>query len=242
MTREKILCFALDVLFPPRCANCEVKVKTNAYPLCANCEKSLPINTSLFCAWCGARAYSLSKVCHAGAPCVLGAATRFDRAAAQRIIHAIKYENKKFLAHPLGKIIAGYFDRLSAEVGFDNLTFFVIPVPIHKKKILKRGYNQSALLAREFIKQSNKAESLFFVDDIIFKTKNTPSQTECKTRAERLKNIAGSFETRVPELIRGKNLIIIDDVCTTGSTVSEIARLLKKSGARIVLALVFAKA
>ncbi len=105
------------------------------------------------------------------------------------------------------------------------------PVPIHTRRLRERGFNQAFLLAKELSKL-NGVE----VNDILIRTRKTKSQTSLG-RAERKENIKDAFALKAGADVKGKAFILIDDVCTTGATLEECARILKENGAREVLAL-----
>ncbi|MBQ8297397.1 MAG: ComF family protein [Ruminococcus sp.] len=102
----------------------------------------------------------------------------------------------------------------------------IIPVPLHKKDKRQRGYNQSELIA----KQVSLRLGLPICPDAVEKIRHTASQKSL-SQSERITNLCGAFSVKKPELVSGKRIILIDDVCTTGSTLAEIAKLLKENNA-----------
>jgi competence protein ComFC len=112
--------------------------------------------------------------------------------------------------------------------------FFLIPIPITEKSRKTRGYNQSLLIAKR-ISDENK-----IMQNILFKNRNHIPQNKIKNRAERLGNVKNSFEVRKNELVENKIVILIDDVVTTGATLTEAKKVLKSSGAKKVFAFVVA--
>ena len=102
----------------------------------------------------------------------------------------------------------------------------LIPVPLHPTRLIKRRYNQAALLARGLA----KITSADFEPDILFRTRRTDSQGGFNARA-RVKNVRGAFSVKHSDRIKGRNLVLIDDVLTTGATLEACARTLKKAGA-----------
>lgn len=111
-----------------------------------------------------------------------------------------------------------------------------IPMPLHKNKKRKRGFNQSEIIAKEL----SLALNIPLKTNILVKTENTQSQTNL-TREERAKNIKNAFQTKNPSEIEGKIIFLVDDVFTTGATMEEAAKTLKKAGASHVWGLAVAR-
>ena len=141
----------------------------------------------------------------------------------RELIHHLKYSDRVTLARPLGDILKGCLDR---ETFTGSL---IIPVPLHRSRERQRGFNQAELLAARLGLPMNTR--------LLRRRKNTPSQTGL-TRDERRRNLASAFE--VCGEIRG-TVIVVDDVYTTGSTLNEVARTLKRAGAARVEALTVAR-
>jgi ComF family protein len=141
----------------------------------------------------------------------------------REIIHHLKYSDRVSLAKPLGDILRDCWRR----EGFTG--DLVIPVPLHRSRERIRGFNQAELIASRL--------GLPMAPRLLHRRKNTPSQTGL-TRNERKRNLAGAFEAR--GVVKG-TLIVVDDVYTTGSTMNEIARTLKRAGAERVEVLTVAR-
>ncbi len=115
----------------------------------------------------------------------------------------------------------------------------LIPIPLSKKRYKERGYNQSELLCKEIIKiDTNKY--LRLDANILFKNKETEHQAKIKDKNKRLKNLSGTFEIKTGINIKNRNIILIDDVTTTGATLSEAKKVLKDAGARKIIAFTIA--
>ncbi|MDO8466559.1 MAG: ComF family protein [bacterium] len=194
----------------------------------------LPIYKTLFCAICRARLPNNKKICHKGAQYLLGAATNYDQQAVRQTIWRLKYRNRTGLAKPLADILIKYAAKLDLDWG----RFIVIPVPLSQARLRNRGYNQSELIARIF----SESFQIELNKTALVRTKNTPPQMEIRDWEARKKNIIGAFGVAKPELIKGKNIILIDDVFTSGATMNEAAHQLKDSGAKQIIGLVVAKA
>jgi ComF family protein len=235
--------FILDIIFPPVCSGCGMSIKSHSYPLCNACSAGIPIHQSLFCPVHKRRIPECKIVCGTSSPVfALGAVSDFDNKPVYNLIHFLKYKNGQFGAVPCGKLMAKYFDKVMENTDiFSGENITIIPMPLHRKKYLRRGYNQTELIAREFIKMTVYSKQMTIENRALFRVRHSMSQTECKTGAERKENVRGCFSVKCPEKINGKNIILIDDVFTTGGTIMESAGELKRNGAEKILALVFAK-
>ena len=155
-------------------------------------------------------------------------ASNYQDAVLKKALWMLKYQGVKQLAKPLAELIR---ERIWKKLETEN--WLVVPVPLSKNKLRHRGYNQAEMIAREL--------SYNVRADILFKKFHTKSQVEVKNKEERLANIIGSFEVRNPETIRGKKIILIDDVFTTGATLREAKKVLKQAGAKKVVGIVVAR-
>jgi len=109
----------------------------------------------------------------------------------------------------------------------------VVPVPLHASKIKQRGFNQSELMARALVKQKPLDMQLELAPKLLIRKRPTDSQTGL-TRHQRIINLRGAFGALSPNVISGRNILLVDDVYTTGTTVSECARVLRRAGAEKV--------
>jgi ComF family protein len=146
--------------------------------------------------------------------------------------HKLKYAGKDYVAGPLGRLLAEKM-RESPEL---RVSEGIVPVPLHFWRERKRGYNQSELLAVSL----GNLTGLPVERRALKKIRPTRSQTEL-SREERIENVAGAFAVRRPETVRGRTLVLVDDVCTTGATLDACASALKEAGAKRVLALTVAR-
>ncbi len=160
----------------------------------------------------------------------------FDRAVAygpydgglRELIHLLKYNGVRPAANVLGRMMSEAFLDLGPK--FDNGEPIVVPVPLHSSKLKQRGFNQSELIAHAALKivQLGRINA-----EILRRTRPTETQTGL-TRDQRQRNIRGAFRVQHRNLISGKDILLVDDVFTTGTTVSECARVLRKAGAKRV--------
>jgi len=219
----------LDLLFPPQCIGCGSKGSF----LCSSCERSLLRLNPPFCEKCGKPLIrgSLCPTCFKQPLAAIdGIRSPFlFRDLVREAIHYFKYRNYKVLARPLGQLLADYL--ASNPLPVDVL----VPVPLHPKRLRQRGYNQSSLLAMEI----GRILSLPVVKDSLVRAQNTPSQINLRAE-ERRKNVQGAFKCR-DERLRGRKVILIDDVCTTGATLDACAKALKDIGATSVWGLTLAR-
>ncbi|MGH9508681.1 MAG: ComF family protein [Terriglobales bacterium] len=154
------------------------------------------------------------------------------------LIHLLKYEQVRPAARVLGGLLAQAMARLLVESG--NGLRVVVPVPLHSSRLRQRGFNQAELIARAALDSisGSAAADLHLRTGVLRRNRPTDTQTGL-TRHQRRENIRGAFELTRPEEIAGKEVLLVDDVFTTGTTVSECAKVLRRAGAeRVVVATV----
>ena len=193
----------------------------------------IKINRTLFCSTCRARLADNKKICHKSAQYLLGAATDYNDHV-KKLIWRLKYRDRAGFAEPLAQLLARYLEILNLEIE----AYIVIPAPLSQKRFRERGYNQAELIAKIVAEKFN----LPMETGALIRQKHTPPQAEVRGWDERKKNIAGCFGVTDPNLIKGKNIILVDDVFTSGATMSEAVHQLKDFGAKKILGLVIAKA
>lgn len=233
---KEILESFVNLLFPPLCIICKEK---NINFLCNRCKAKINFIKNNFCARCGTPAEG--KITE-GAICgkcktektyfVISRSVGVYSDTLKEIIHAFKYNKKKYLAKPLGNLLIEY---LIENFNINNIDI-VIPIPLHKKREDERGFNQSELLAKEI---SNKLK-IQISNNILFRTKNTLPQFALSPE-DRYENIKGAFEIRNGELIKDKNILVVDDICTTGATLKEASKTLAKAKPKGIYCLTLAR-
>lgn len=193
----------------------------------------------LVCGFCGEKLPSRYTVYEGGACC--GECQRlkpmFARAAAygsydgglRELIHLLKYEQVRSAANVLGRMLGEAVASLLPVAG-EPLPL-VIPVPLHAAKLRQRGFNQSELIAQAALKSpALSGRGLVLNNSILDRVRATESQTGL-TRHQRRENVRGAFRIAHSGELAGREVLLVDDVFTTGTTVSECARVLRKAGA-----------
>jgi ComF family protein len=224
---------AADLLFPPRCQVCG---RPDAFPLCGPCWLSFPRIRPPVCEVCGRPLRGPPDLRFVCVPCRhrrqglrVRAFGRYE-GPLREAVHALKYKGRLALAQPLGRALAEVVWTDEALGRADVL----VPVPLHPRREAQRGFNQSEELARVLARCTGLP-----VHRALRRVRDTPSQTELG-EDERRRNVRGAFEAR--GCVRGLRVVLVDDVVTTGSTLSECATVLRAAGAAEVCAVAVARA
>jgi ComF family protein len=226
--KRALLDHILNLLLPITCCVCSAQVQKRRWGgACPDCWSSLIPLEPPFCSQCGEPFPAIEGLCGF---CLRGEhAFDFARSALlftntlREIIHHLKYADRVSLARPLGDILRQCLER-------ENFAGdYVVPVPLHRARERTRGFNQAELIAARLGRPMSMR--------LLRRKKNTASQTGL-TRSQRQHNLAAAFEVRGE--IRG-SVILVDDVYTTGSTMNEAARTLKRAGAQRVEVLTVAR-
>jgi ComF family protein len=231
----------LDLVFPPRCPLCRTVV-SHTTTACADCWQQLNFISPPFCWQCGLPfetsdseedASLLKCISCLEAPSAFSSARSayvYDAASKKMVLsfkHGSAFHLLPFLTQAL----------VTAGQAFFKEVDLLVPVPLHWRRIYKRGFNQSALLAQHLGKALKKEVDI----SSLKKIKNTLSQGELSLE-ERQKNVATCFQITSPSKIKNKSILLIDDVMTTGATLNACAKiLLKEGGAKDVKALCVAR-
>ena len=238
---------AFSLVFPADCRICqEPLVLASRLPVCQPCRDSIQPIAGALCPICGERIFSFSQAEIEPAPCGLCQRARpsYSRAVAygafegalRDAIHLLKYDRvlpaAKFLGGKLGEV----WRRVPAP---SAAGWLVVPVPLHPRKLRQRGFNQSELIAREALRRGRIPAEL--VGKFLVRQRETVPQAGL-TRHQRRENIRGAFAVRDGKAVRGRDVLLVDDVFTTGTTISECARVLLRAGAESVAAATVARA
>lgn len=206
------------LLFPPACALCGNGLAAGEQHICSGCIFQLP----KFRGQRETRSYLPGLIGGHNYAYVFSYIKYFKAGIGHRLVQEIKYGGKPELAFliglQLGKIIE------SAPICLD----IIIPVPLHKKKRRKRGYNQSDYIAEGI----SKGTGIAWNPELIVRIRNNPTQTN-KSRMDRIDNVEGIFQVEQSGLLNGRNVILVDDVITTGATLNACAQALHSAGASV---------
>jgi len=233
----KIKKIILDVLFPPVCLNCQKYLSSGEF-ICNGCYKLIKLNSAMFCPICKSRLADNKKICNHSKKnlpyfYLLAAAGNYDDPVLRNLIHGLKYRYLKNSSSLLGKILLRYIENCKLKI--EN--FVIIPIPLHSARQRQRGFNQSKLIA-EFIAEKFNLPLI----EALKKIKNNKPQVGLKGNEERIENVKNCFIVQNPASIEKKNILLVDDVFTSGATMNEAIKILKENGARRIIAAVAAKA
>lgn len=220
---QNILNALFDFILPRYCVSCKSKLQLNQDSLCNDCYNQIQLSTKQRLQHEFERKFlSSGIVSDFYAPFI------FEKdKELQHAIHALKYNNRFRVGIYLGKVLSEKIREAKPEWQFE----LIIPVPLHRLKKAQRGYNQSLFIA----KGAGKNLGMNFSDRILKRIKYTESQTSM-TLVERAENISGAFKVTNAKEIKDKSILIVDDVITTGATISECGRALINSGANKIYA------
>jgi ComF family protein len=215
----KIKEIILDLIFPKFCLGCN---KEGIF-LCQDCFSTLEISTNH-------QKFKGKNLTDLYFP------VNYENFLIKRLIQNFKYPPLiKELKKELASLIISHFLLLDKKPNFSD--FILVPIPLSKKKLKRRGFNQ----AEEIAKELAEFLKIPLIPDCLIKMRETKDQVELSEK-ERKENIKGVFSIKDKEKIFEKNILLVDDVFTTGSTMEEAARVLKEAGARKIVGIVIARA
>lgn len=230
-----------DLIYPNNCLSCKNKIAAHSKEqfICKSCREKIEMNLPPFCSNCGRsldRNNQEKNIC----PGCLNVKFNFDRAFSpckysgiiKTMIHEFKYTGHNYLGKNLGQILNNFIYKYNLPISHLD---FIIPLPLHKTRLREREFNQAQILSEQIAKEFNKK----ILPKALTRIKATKTQTELSPE-QRRQNVKNSFFVATPDLIKDKNLLLVDDVLTTGSTLSEAAKSLKVSGAKMVFAMTLA--
>jgi len=208
--KMKLIDNILNLLFPPTCGICE---KVGEGYICKNCYKK--ITEYLYCYQENSKFYLL----------------KYQDIIRKKMID-YKFNDKSYLHHMFCEIFVK--NKIACE--FLKSYDIIIPVPMYKKKVKARGYNQSELIARQLAKYFK----IPINTKVLIKQKNTPMQSSLGKK-DRIKNVQNVYKIEHMEKIENKNVLLVDDIYTTGATVTECKKMLQLAGTKKVGIIIIAK-
>lgn len=230
-----------DIIYPKICLSCKNRLGASSLDnfICSQCWEKIKKNTPPFCYSCG-RHLEKSELTKSICANCLRMRLHFDRAFSpciyegtiKDLIHEFKYKGKDYLGLPLSNLMIEFIKEYNVPV---DCLDFIIPIPLHKARLREREFNQAQILSQCICKEFKKD----ILTDTLIRHRPTKTQTELET-SQRLLNVKGSFLVSNGWNLKGKNILLVDDVLTTGATSSEAALTLKNAGAGIVFVLTLA--
>src|SRR5437773_4024903 len=222
-----------SLFYPATCVVCSANID-NAEYLCADCRQCAPRIVAPFCAKCSepfpgaiTQTFRCANCEHRVLHFDCAVAAYRSRGLVRKLVHEFKYAKQRHLRYP----VAGWLRETLSDPRLRGRHFdVIIPVPLHPARERERGFNQATLLA-ELLATSTTAPLRAALE----RTRYTTTQT-AYDRAERMENLHGAFRLRKNQDVRDLRVLLIDDVLTTGSTLSECARVLRRAGASCVYA------
>jgi len=228
--------FLTDLFFPKFCFNCG---KEGNY-LCSDCLALIAILEEQYCPVCGKRALDGKTCSRCRSKTKLDGlcfATSYQNKLVKKLINQFKYKPFiKDLSTTLASLIITHFYLSNKFHFFVSKKTILVPVPLERKKLKMRGFNQSEEIAEEI----SLRLKILLLKNVLIKIKKTQSQTEL-SKEKRKENIKDAFLCKNTEQIRGKKIFLIDDVFTTGATMEECAKTLKQAGALQVYGITVAR-
>jgi len=208
----------LDFLYPPLCLSCLSRLAECESLLCSACTRLAPRLDDRDATLCRARIELLSE----SAVEDLSILWHFE-GPVRDLVHSVKYGGLWSVAEEAGT----WLGQSLEEAPNRWLPDLIVPIPLHPARRRERGYNQSACIARGVA----RILGVPLCEDAAARTRNTSTQTSLD-RSQRRENVAGAFRVRRPDLVRNANVLIVDDVVTTGATVGALAGALREAGSR----------
>lgn len=230
---KKLTDYILSFIYPPRCVICD-DVMENDRLICTKCREKVHPLTDGICLGCGRKIYDKRKEycrsCEGKKRYFASGKICFEyEGDIKESIHRFKYVNRREYARYYAKAAAKLYGEWIKRMGIDLITF----VPMHERKKLYRGYNQAEVFARYLGKECG-----INVKKTVERVKNTSAQARLDYK-KRKNNLLNAFKIK-SDIVQYNYILVVDDIYTTGSTMNEVSRILKKSGAKEVYSLCIA--
>ena len=236
----------LDWFYPPRCRFCkEVILGQDDKCFCESCREKIRVVSHPLCSKCGQPFLDASGEDHLCGGCLIRPPSfltarawacypreEIDMHPLRRIVQQFKYGGRVSLGRPLGRLMARGCYEFFCDLPLDC----IVPVPLHPRRLRWRGFNQAVILGREVSRLWGVPMDPF----ILLRSRETPPQTQLP-EGDRRKNVRGAFSLKTEKSVRGKRLLLVDDVYTSGATVKECSRTLIRAGAKAVSVLTLAR-
>lgn len=239
--------FILDTLFPIHCLHC----KKYSQWVCQECVQKIPLLLDQVCPYCEKTISPNGQICPQCKDKFLAknetwpidallVSTRYENVS--RLVHFFKYNFIPDLGEILAKIICQTL--ISHNL---ILPDYIIPIPLHPRRLRWRGFNQSEVLAQYIAQNLTPGFSISILPNLLIRKKYTSPQMKIKNYNDRQKNVRDIFglncnvETRHASSLYNKTILLVDDIATTGATLFECAKILKSAGAKKVFAVVIAR-
>ena len=237
----------VDWLYPPRCRACAGRILgRDAEYFCSACWKSIQPVSHPLCTLCG-RPFPdaggddhVCGLCLVRTPHFVAARAwacypreELEEQPLRQVVQKFKYGRKVSLGKPLGRLMARGCREFLAGCRID----LIVPVPLHRKRLRWRGFNQAVLLARQVARAYEVPIDVFALQRV----RETAAQTQL-SEEERRRNVRGAFALNPGRSVAGLNVLLVDDVYTSGATANECSRTLLRSGAKEVYVLTLARA
>jgi ComF family protein len=235
-----------SLLFPSDCRICQTPLTAiSSLPVCEPCVAKIVPMDGILCRVCGEKLFSSYTDSGEGALCGMcrrahphfrcAVAYGAYEGALRDVVHLFKYDGVR----PAGKLLGKLLHQAANAMALPD-SVILIPVPLWSGKRQARGFNQAEAIARTFL-SFQSSSSIQLDTSVLVRTRETASQTGL-TRHQRRANVRGAFAVVKPEKVKGRSILVVDDVMTTGTTAGECARVLRRAGAKEVFVATVARA
>lgn len=233
---QKLNNFILNILFPIRCISCS----KHGEWFCEKCFLQIKLPNEHVCGICEKMITPDGRTCQAckkkSSLDGLLTCASYKQDSISRAVHFFKYRFINDLHVPLGNLMVNVMQK--TDIPLPNL---ILPIPLHKRRLRWRGFNQSFLLAKKISEKLLPGTTLQIDENILIRKKYTTPQMSIKDYKHRQQNLSGAFLVLNEKQIRNKIILLVDDIATTGSTILECSKVLKNAGAKEVFAIVIAR-